>query len=307
MEKRTLTNGENKEVYGRITKIDEMKTKVGSSYIMCTMNIGHKAISVKKWNTSKEDVQFKEGDIVNLDIDKGEWKGKDDYTIKRVNDVDTSKEEAKLDNYINALDMDREELYNKTMGIISTLGAGYRDLAQAIYEENKEQIIWSAAASSVHHNLIGGLLWHSYRMAIMAEKLAEVYVRLDRDILVTGVLLHDIGKLKEMSTNGVGDTEYTVDGNLFGHLYLGAEMIGEYAKRLGLDEEVERQIKHIIVSHHSVPEWGNIKEPITPEASMVCKLDLIDAEMYRYEKTMKENEEKHGEIVSERYSKVYIK
>ena len=156
-------------------------------------------------------------------------------------------------------------------------------LVRSIYEENKDRLLWQSAAKSVHHNKVGELLWHVARMVKMAGATADTYSFIDRDMLLAGVLVHDIGKLNELLTDEVGVTDYTRDGFLFGHALLGIEIVKKHAEKLGTPAETVRCLTHIIASHHGLREYGAIATPATAEAYAVHCIDLIDARMYIFE------------------------
>ena len=148
----------------------------------------------------------------------------------------------------------------------------------------------SSAAKAMHHNIYGGLAYHTYRMILAAYKLCEVYSLLNRELLVCGTALHDIGKLFELKTTDTGIASYTDMGNLFGHALLGIEMIDREVWRQNqaiggrsYNSEQVAMLKHMIASHHGQPEWGAIRAPSIPEALILHELDMIDSRMYMYE------------------------
>ena len=136
-------------------------------------------------------------------------------------------------------------------------------LVCTLLEENREKLLTWAAGKSVHHNIRGGLLYHTYTMLQSASQLYKVYktiLPLDRDLLFAGVILHDIGKVRELSCSSIMSIDYTPDGNLLGHLFIGAEMVGECARKLGLPEEKTLLLQHMLLSHHG--NWKAIGRPI---------------------------------------------
>ena len=168
------------------------------------------------------------------------------------------------------------------------------ELGEEIYEKNKEKLLRWSAAKSMHHNCYGGLLYHSLRMALSAKRICQIYTKANRGLVIIGCLLHDIGKLKELDTDIMGNASYTVNGNLFGHLMLGVRMVEDYTKDLTINSDELEQLQHIIASHHYNQEWGAISQPKTIEAFIVAKLDDFDAKMYMIEKGLDELES--GEI-----------
>ena len=132
---------------------------------------------------------------------------------------------------------------------------------------------------NVHDAVINGLIHHTYKMIRAAECIAEIYKNcIDRDLLITGVLLHDIGKIKEFSVNEYGlVTDYTEDGKFKGHLLLGSEMVRAKAIELGVNEEKIKLLENIILSHHGKPEYGALAQPLTLEAQIVHQIDMLDS------------------------------
>lgn len=131
-------------------------------------------------------------------------------------------------------------------------------------------------------------------MALSAKRICQIYTKANRGLVIIGCLLHDIGKLKELDTDIMGNASYTVNGNLFGHLMLGVRMVEDYTKDLTINSDELEQLQHIIASHHYNQEWGAISQPKTIEAFIVAKLDDFDAKMYMIEKGLDELES--GEI-----------
>ena len=155
----------------------------------------------------------------------------------------------------------------------------------------------SSAAKSMHHNLYGGLVYHTSRMVDAAFAICDVYTMLDRELLVCGAAIHDLGKLKELKTSDTGVASYTTEGSLLGHALLGIEMIDEEvaardaaAGRQTYDRDDIMCIKHLIASHHGKLEWEAIKLPAMPEAMMLHELDMIDSRIYIYEETLSKTE-----------------
>ncbi|WP_294484205.1 HD domain-containing protein [uncultured Mailhella sp.] len=133
------------------------------------------------------------------------------------------------------------------------------------------------AAKSVHHAYMGGLLEHMLSVAELCMLMADHYPELDRQTLLAAALLHDIGKIDEMS--GVLVTEYTDEGRLLGHIVQGIVMLEPYLRKSGLEPELVMHFKHLIASHHGEPEFGAAREPSTPEAFVLHYADNIDAKL----------------------------
>ena len=123
----------------------------------------------------------------------------------------------------------------------------------------------SSAAKSVHHGFVGGLLEHTLSVTRFCDFMVKSYPILNRDLLITAAILHDIGKTKELSLFPQND--YTNDGQLLGHIMIGAEMVHDAAQKIdGFPQELENQLKHCILAHHGELEYGSPKKPAMVEA-----------------------------------------
>lgn len=135
------------------------------------------------------------------------------------------------------------------------------------------------AAKGIHHAYVGGLLEHSLSVARIADFLSVHYEGVDRSLLITGALLHDIGKLQELTMEG-GVVDYTVQGRLKGHLVIGSEMVAKAAEKINdFPEDLLAQLQHLILSHHGRQEFGSPAVPMTVEAFLLSFLDDMDAKM----------------------------
>jgi 3'-5' exoribonuclease len=158
-----------------------------------------------------------------------------------------------------------------------------RALAEAYLsdEEMMSKFRMAPAAMNLHHAWIGGLLEHTLQLLKLAEQMLPLYPQLNRDIVLTGLFLHDLGKTAELRWERGFD--YTPDGNLIGHIVRGAIWLqfkaAVAAKQSGqkLPQEALRVLQHIIISHHGIPEYGAAKIPSTPEAIFISTLDNLDA------------------------------
>ncbi len=118
-------------------------------------------------------------------------------------------------------------------------------------------------------------------MLRLADVMMEIYPFLNHDLLVSGIILHDMAKLVEMDASSIGIVrEYTVPGTLLGHISIGVEQIGRVGREVSASEEVIMLLQHMVLSHHYEPDYGSPVKPMFPEAEMLHHIDLIDARMY---------------------------
>jgi len=151
-----------------------------------------------------------------------------------------------------------------------------KDITKYLIDLYHDEYYIYPAAAKMHHAYVGGLAHHSIGMLHMSEGFIDNYPFLNKDYIYAGIMLHDIGKAIELS--GVVHTEYTVKGQLLGHLVLGAMEISNAANHLGYQNKEETMLlEHMLISHHGVPQFGSPKKPLTAEALVLWYIDTIDS------------------------------
>lgn len=197
--------------------------------------------------------------------------------------VDTS--DVKLDDFLNRTDKDVNKLFEEIRDVLKKVK---NEQLKAIINEflaDEDLMIRfrkAPAATAIHHNYIGGLIEHTHNMLRVALAILDFYPRLQKDLVLTGVFLHDMGKTEELSYDT--SFSYTDSGQLLGHISKGLVMLNRKADMLAasgkqINEEIFAALGHIILSHHGQYEFGSPKLPATAEAFMVNLLDEIDAKM----------------------------
>lgn len=167
--------------------------------------------------------------------------------------------------------------------------AGLRATVESVLEAHGERFRDSVAALGVHHAYRHGLLEHTLRMARVARALLPLYPAVDPSLALAGVILHDIGKIQEYTRlePGMSKAAFTRAGNLHGHLVLGAFLVREHGDKVGLDPSLRERLEHVILSHHTLREFGACATPATPEAVFVARLDDLDAKMSAVEEELR--------------------
>lgn len=200
--------------------------------------------------------------------------------IERLRKV--SEDEYNPSDYLPVSRFDIEDMYHEFLGYIIKIENSFiKKLLESFFVED-EDIIKKfksvSAAKSVHHGFVGGLLEHSLSVTRLAEKYADTYEILNKDLLVATAMLHDIGKVKEFSP--FPENDYTDDGNLLGHIVIGSEMVGEKIKLIdNFPGKLASEVKHCILSHHGELEFGSPKKPALAEAVALSMADNFDAKM----------------------------
>jgi 3'-5' exoribonuclease len=143
-----------------------------------------------------------------------------------------------------------------------------------------ERLSWFPAAQRMHHAERSGLLHHTTDMLRLANALLAVYPWLNRDLLLAGVIIHDLGKIEEMKSDRTGNvTDYTRDGQLLGHLVRGITNLNRVAEETGVTSEAVVLLEHMLLSHHGESEYGSPKPPMFAEAEALHWIDIMDARM----------------------------
>lgn len=192
------------------------------------------------------------------------------------------------ESFVQATRFDVEDLFAELIEGANGIGdRSLRELVLRLLHDNEEAVRVFPAASRNHHSYKGGLLEHTVSVLrtglYFAEKYSEYYPDLDpplnRDLIIAGCILHDIGKIHELDAQGE-NTPYTIAGNLVGHILIGRDMIREAARQIeDLSPELLILLEHIILSHQGTAEWGSPKPPMFPEALLVHYADDVDAKM----------------------------
>ena len=162
---------------------------------------------------------------------------------------------------------------------------------ESLYEEHYEQLIVYPAASRNHHEFVSGLAYHTLSMCQMAEAIASIHTGLNTDYLYSGIILHDLGKIVELS--GPVVPEYTLAGKMLGHISISQAMIATKARDLGLEGEEVIILQHLILSHHGKLEYGSPMLPIIKEAEVIYLIDNLDARINMIEKALENVEPGH--------------
>jgi 3'-5' exoribonuclease len=247
------------------------------------------------WDPSdKIEAEIKTDDVVRVSGKIQEYEGALQIKVSEIEKLDESDFDSSL--FLPVSSRDPGELYDEILKMIASVSnEDIRKLLQTIFEDDafKTRFIKAPAAMGWHHSYLGGLVEHVYDMSRIALKTAEVYPEVDRDILLAGVFLHDIGKLEELSvTNTIN---YTDRGRLLGHISMGIDFINEYLRGLeGFPEDVMVKLKHMILSHHGSMENGSPVVPMTLEAMLLHYIDNMDAQVRGAIQTIDQDEAGDG-------------
>ena len=256
-------------------------TKTNKPYLNLMLGDRTGQIEGRIWDPNDPRIakDFEKGDIVKV---RGSASRFDDRVQMKIDQLRLAlpgqTEKADL---MPATIYDVDALWNKlTATIDSFTNADLKRLLQLMLEEPAMRAAYreAPAARQLHHAWLGGLLEHVVSLLEVADGLAAHYPLLDRDLLLTGVILHDIGKTRELSW--VVGFDYTVEGILLGHIQFGVEMVAKAIEKLpGFPERLKTLVIHMILAHHGKLEFGSPKLPMIPEALVLNFVDDLDAKM----------------------------
>lgn len=252
-------------------------------------------ITGKKWDIAEdrnELAELKIGDIIKLRADIVEWNGAKQLKITKLR-KSIPNDNLIVGDYIPAAPENPQEMYD----FLHDMAANLEDqelakLCVRVLEREKEKLLYYPAATRNHHAQLGGLLYHTKRMAMSGDALCKVYTVMNRSLVLAGVILHDMQKLNEIVSNEMGmATEYSFEGNMLGHLVLGVRELEKDMQELNFTREKAVMVEHMILAHHEEPEFGSPKRPMFPEAELLHYLDVMDARIFDMEDALKNTEE----------------
>jgi len=258
---------------------NRLTTRSGKPYLDLELQDKTGVIAAKMWDgVERVDSLFSRGDIIKI---KGFSHLYRDQLQLKIDDLrlPASGEEVPLEVFMPRTPRDVEEMVEKLIELIESVSEPYlAALLREFWEDDdfRSDFVRAPGARNIHHAYLGGLLEHTINVAMLADKCAGLYPEMNRDLLVTMAILHDIGKMKELKAGS--EIFYTREGMLVGHINLGLEMLDEKIARIpDFPEELAVRCKHIILSHHGELEFGSPIVPKTPEAMVLHYLDNLDA------------------------------
>lgn len=235
-------------------------------------------IEAKLWDAGEEEERnYAAQNIVKVLGDIQNYRGRSQLKIRQIRPAVAS-DQVVLDDFLETAPLGRDEMSEKlTQYIFEMKNPNIQRITRHLLKKYQQEFLEYPAATKNHHEFVSGLAYHVVSMLELAKALAELYPSLDRDLLYSGVILHDLGKVIELS--GPISTVYTVEGNLLGHITIMVNEIGKAAEELGIDGEEVMILQHLVLSHHGKAEWGSPKPPLLKEAEILHYIDNIDAKM----------------------------
>lgn len=270
--------------------------KDGGQYLALTLGDRTGQVESRMWENFAESVStFEEGDVVKVRGEVCRYNGRVQINLDKLRLA--TADEFELADYVPRTQKDVGELWSAlTCCVDSFTDPFLQSLVRSFLDDPIFATAFreAPAARSLHHAWLGGLLEHVVSLIGIADLAARHYPEINRDLLLTGVILHDIGKLEELSWGTSFD--YTLEGQLVGHITMGIGMIEKKLATLpGFPPRLRLLVEHMVLSHHGKLEFGSPKLPMIPEAVLLNFLDDMDAKMHMMRTEFARHEAQGGE------------
>ena len=254
--------------------------KTGEPYLALTLGDRSGQLEAKMWDNVEEALDiFEQDDFIKAKGLINKYKNRFQLTIHKLRPLGDS--EIDFADYLPKTTKDIGQLWQALAGFVATFQNPHlKALVEAFMSDPQiaEAYRNAPAAKTLHHAYIGGLLDHVVALCKSSDLLCRNYPQINRDLLLTGVFLHDIGKIHELTYNR--SFSYTTRGQLLGHMVIELEMLhAKIAQVPGFPDELKTLIEHLIISHHGQYEFGSPKLPMFPEALMLHYLDDLDSKL----------------------------
>lgn len=256
----------------------------GSAYLNVRLKDKTGETDGKVWDNAAEwDRVFKKGDIIYIEGRAQSYRNTLQISIITVKPC--APEDTDPSDYLPVSKMDTEAMFQDILAFIDTLSSDpVKKLLAAFFHEEKTAELFqrAPAAKGFHHIYLGGLLEHTLSVVRLLDHAARHYPQLNRDLLIAGGMLHDIGKIYEFSYDGL--IAYSDEGRMIGHLVMGVEMINKKIETIpDFPPQLALELRHIILSHHGEFEYGSPKRPKTMEALVIHFMDDLDAKLNAFQ------------------------
>ncbi len=271
--KHAVSTAEEVVIIGKINTINESTTRDGQPFISVNVEDATGSVTGRLWNTKEHG--FEKGMVYEVTGTMSEYNGRLQLIVS---DYTQILDEAIVSSFFTSAPKSKEwliEQVNYYVGLITD--NDYQQVVQTLLTKHHEDFFEYPAATQNHHAYLQGLSYHTVSMCQLAESIMPRYEMFDASLVYAGILLHDLGKIVELSD--AKGPEYTNEGKLLGHLVLGAQWAKETAQTLGVAQEKSLLLQHLIISHHGRREWGAAQVPQTAEAELLYFIDNLDSKM----------------------------
>ncbi|MBQ2453186.1 MAG: HD domain-containing protein [Lachnospiraceae bacterium] len=262
-------------------KAATLTTKNGKEYMSLTLMDKTANTDAKIWEPNSDAIgDFDELDYIDVQGDVTVFNGAIQVNIRRLRRADDG--EYDPSDYLPMSPYDAEGMYTQLKNVVETVKNPFLNrLLKSFFVEDAafvDSFRKNSAAKTVHHGFVGGLIQHTLAVTRLCKFYTKAYPVLDHDLLISAALLHDIGKVRELTK--FPENDYSDDGQLLGHIYMGAEMVAERVRQIeGFPPKLLSELQHCILAHHGELEYGSPKTPELIEAYALHMADNTDAKM----------------------------
>ena len=260
----------------------------GGAYLSVELRDASGSIVGKKWDATPLDEQiFIVGNVINIAGETNKYK--EQLQLKVLSAELVSLEEIDVEKFVKAPPVSKETLIKRFNDHVASIkNEDCLKILKYMIDKFGEKIFSYPAAVSIHHEYSSGLLMHSVTMADLANYLCLIY-DCDHDLMITGCLLHDLGKIIELE--GPIVYKYSLEGELLGHISIMCAEVRKAAEELKIESEIPLLLEHMILSHHGQQEFGSPVMPFTKEALLLSLIDNLDSKMVVVNKALSDVEE----------------
>lgn len=270
----------------RISQVFLCKTKItattksGKNYYSLTLQDRTGTLDGKVWELNGAIDHFEPMDFIQADGEVIVFNNSPQLNIRRIRRAKEGEYDPK--DYFPVSEKDPDVMYKELLGLIAQVKEPHlRQLVESFFVQDKEFVKAfreHSAAKSVHHGFIGGLMEHTLAVTKLCRFYCDQYPIINKDLLLTAAMFHDIGKTRELSAFPVND--YTDEGQLLGHIMIGCEMVSDRIREIpGFPPKLAAELKHCILAHHGEMEYGSPKKPAIIEAAALYFADNTDAKL----------------------------
>ena len=279
-----LTVGQQFEGFYILKEAQAKTTAAGKPFLSAALSDCSGKLPAMVWDYAGPIAGADVGKVVKVRGEASEYKGSLQVTVDKIR-LAGADDHYDVSALVPTAPIDVDAVLQEVRNLITSIeDADYRLLASSLLERNLVAFKDIPAAKSVHHAFIHGLLMHTAYMLRTADFLSKLYPEVvNRSLMLAGTLLHDFKKCEEFAFSELGlVTEYSVKGQLLGHLVMGAQEIAAVAAELGVPEEKSVLLQHMVLSHHGEPEFDAAVRPMCAEAELLSYIDMIDSRMEIY-------------------------
>ncbi len=256
------------------------KKKDGNSFLNITLSDKTGTIKAVMWDNADEtNLKIQKGTPYKVSGNVSEYRNSLQFIIKKIEEINP--QDLDYSDFLPSTQHNTDDMFDRLLIILQSVNEpNLKLLLNSFFTDEIfiKNFKLAPAAKHMHHAYLGGLLEHSLSTAILADKISGHYKGINRDLMITGAILHDIGKITEFEYTT--HIDYSDKGRLFGHIVLGVEMITDKINNIkSFPNELEMLLKHMIISHHGVREFGSPETPKSLEAVLLNMIDDIDAKI----------------------------